>query len=66
LEQSLLQFGGDIEKCLINAYERTNEDLCDCEFDTTLSGSTAITLVIRKDYIWSANVGDSRAIVCRN
>ncbi|CAD8050429.1 unnamed protein product [Paramecium primaurelia] len=66
IEQQFQQQGRDIERCLTFAFEKTNKEIIESEFDTTLSGSTAVAVLIRKEQLWTANVGDSRAIICRN
>ncbi|CAD8063557.1 unnamed protein product [Paramecium sonneborni] len=66
LEQQFQQQGRDIEKSLLFAFEKTNKEIIESEFDTTLSGSTIVSVLIRKEQLWTANVGDSRAIMCRN
>ncbi|CAD8203305.1 unnamed protein product [Paramecium pentaurelia] len=63
---------GYIENQILKAFEITNKELCYSEIDTNLSGSTTLSLLIIKDIvyykikqIYSANVGDSRAIMCK-
>ncbi|CAD8097600.1 unnamed protein product [Paramecium primaurelia] len=56
---------GYIENQILKAFEITNKELCYSEIDTNLSGSTTVSLLIIKDIIYSANVGDSRAIMCK-
>ncbi|CAD8105759.1 unnamed protein product [Paramecium sonneborni] len=55
----------DIESQISKAFGMTNKELCNSEIDTNLSGSTTVSLLLTKDIIYSANVGDSRAIMCR-
>lgn len=50
---------------LTNAFERTQEDLECSGIDVELSGSTALMVVCTQDMLFCANVGDSRAILCR-
>ncbi|CAD8210462.1 unnamed protein product [Paramecium pentaurelia] len=61
----LLKDGENIENQIQKAFTITNRELWNSEIDTNLSGSTTISLLINKDHIYSANVGDSRAIMCR-
>ena len=49
----------------MKAFLQTNKEIWQSEVDTTLSGSTCVSLLIAKNKIISANVGDSRAIMCR-
>ncbi|CAK60007.1 unnamed protein product (macronuclear) [Paramecium tetraurelia] len=61
----LLKEVGNLESNIFRAFEITNNELCNSEIDTNLSGSTTVSLLMIKDIIYSANVGDSRAIMCR-
>ncbi|KAM3139175.1 hypothetical protein pb186bvf_008773 [Paramecium bursaria] len=60
----------NIRLSLIKAFEQTNKEIWNSEVDTALSGSTTVALLCKRDQdvirLWSANVGDSRAILCRN
>lgn len=51
----------------INAYKAaflaTNNELHDSEIDDSLSGTTAITVLVVGDTLYVANVGDSRAVI---
>lgn len=53
----------------VNAYSsaflRTNHELHDSEIDDTMSGTTAITVLVVGDKLLVANVGDSRAVIAR-
>jgi len=42
----------------------TNIECHNAAFDDTLSGTTAITILVRGRFLHIANVGDSRAIIC--
>ncbi|CAD8086954.1 unnamed protein product [Paramecium primaurelia] len=61
----LLKDAENIENQIQKAFTITNRELWNSEIDTNLSGSTTVSLLITKDLIYSANVGDSRAIMCR-
>ncbi|KAK1387660.1 Protein-serine/threonine phosphatase [Heracleum sosnowskyi] len=45
------------------AFLATNEELHDCEIDDSMSGTTAITVLVVGDRLFVANVGDSRAVI---
>ena len=46
-------------------FDQLNKDLLASEIDTELSGSTCIVVLITPTHIYTANVGDSRAILAR-
>lgn len=53
-----------IKDILLNAHLVTNEDMHeDKRFDDTLSGTTSISILIRRNKIYVSNVGDSRALI---
>ncbi|CAD8143725.1 unnamed protein product [Paramecium octaurelia] len=66
LEFQLQSQNPDMEECFRNAFELTNSEILQSEFDTALSGSTTVIALIQQNQLWTANVGDSRAILCRN
>lgn len=53
----------DPVKAFTSAFETTNSELHDSEIDDTMSGTTAITVLVIGDTIFVANVGDSRAVI---
>lgn len=50
-------------KAYNSAFLRTNNELHDSEIDDSMSGTTAITVLVVGDTIYVANVGDSRAVL---
>lgn len=52
-----------LESAVVNSFVDTNEALHQSEIDDTMSGTTAITILMRGRDIFVANVGDSRAFI---
>lgn len=53
-----------IKQILIDTHLKTNAEMHqDGRFDDNLSGTTSISILIRRDKIYVSNVGDSRAII---
>ncbi|KAE8717689.1 Protein phosphatase 2C and cyclic nucleotide-binding/kinase domain-containing protein [Hibiscus syriacus] len=50
-------------KAYNSAFLATNSELHDSEIDDTMSGTTAITVLVVGNTLYVANVGDSRAVV---
>lgn len=46
-----------------SAFQRTNQELHESGIDDSMSGTTAITVLVIEDKIFVANVGDSRAVI---
>ncbi|XP_043720640.1 probable protein phosphatase 2C 35 isoform X2 [Telopea speciosissima] len=53
----------DPVKAYNSAILATNSELHNCEIDDSMSGTTAITVFVRGDTLFVANVGDSRAVI---
>lgn len=59
-----------IQEALKDAFPQTHKLLCtdaavEGHFDCALSGTTATLVVLKKGYLYVANVGDSRAVLAR-
>lgn len=50
---------------MFEGFSKTNENLNNSNIDTGFSGSTCVSIILFKNKVISANVGDSRAIMCR-
>lgn len=50
---------------LISTCEMLNKQLHETNIDVAYSGSTSVTLLLDNDYLYCANVGDSRAMLGR-
>lgn len=56
---------GETKLQIARAFTITNREIWNSDTDTNLSGSTTASVLITKDIIYTANVGDSRAILCK-
>lgn len=71
LEKELTASGGlqtlkkqpEMHSLLTKSFVKTNKALHKSSIDDTLSGTTAITVLVHGDILYVANVGDSRAIM---
>lgn len=62
--EACLGEGLSLERALERAYKNTNTAMHEAEsIQDDLSGTTAITLTFKDDVMYTANVGDSRAII---
>lgn len=58
----------EVKKCLVDAYKKTDEEFLQKASAATpkwKDGSTVVTIVVLDDTIYSANLGDSKAVLCR-
>lgn len=58
----------EIKKCLIDSFKKTDENFlveASKNKPSWKDGSTAVILLVVDDVIYSANLGDSKAILCR-
>ena len=58
----------EVKKCLIEVFKKTDEEFLQKASSATPSwkdGSTVATVLVLNDTIYSANLGDSKAILCR-
>jgi serine/threonine protein phosphatase PrpC len=53
-----------MKKCLTESFEQIHQQVCSShDFDYAHSGSTLTVVLIEKDQLYCANVGDSKAIL---
>lgn len=62
-QAQLDKFYANVPNHLHQAVHKTNEDLCKQKFDTHLSGSTMTSVLFDRNTIFTANAGDSRAVL---
>jgi len=55
----------DTSNLLIEAFERTDKELRESSIASAVSGSTGVVVLLTPTKIWTANVGDSRAVLAR-
>ncbi len=58
----------EIKKCLVDAFKKTDEDFLQRASAATPSwkdGSTVAAVLVLDDTVYSANLGDSKAVLCR-
>lgn len=57
-----------MRRCINNAFTEVNEQMCSQHYDDMrISGSTLTVVIMDDEYIYCANVGDSKAIlICDN
>ena len=54
-----------MEDAYTAAFVKANKAMHKANFDDSLSGTTGITIFVKGDVLFVANVGDSRAIIAR-
>lgn len=55
----------NIEKSLMDCFLSSTQDLKKSDVNCTFSGSTGVITIIDENNLYTANVGDSRTILCR-
>ena len=55
----------NLRSAITNGFIQTNQDLKASLIDVNFSGSTTVALLIMNNRIFSANVGDSRAVMAK-
>ena len=61
-------FNKEVKKCLIDSFKKTDENfLAEAARNrpSWKDGSTAVVLLVLDDVMYSANLGDSKAFLCR-
>lgn len=54
-----------MEACLIKGFEESNKEIYNSGIDIRFSGSTCVSMLTYGRKLYTANVGDSRAIMVR-
>ena len=62
-DDKLQSFYSRMPQYLHQTFHKTDEDLKSQSFDTNLSGSTCSVLIFDRNTLFSANAGDSRAVL---
>lgn len=65
IENYYSQFPKDIPKVFAKSFFEVNQGLLQTGIDCSLSGSTAVTILILGNKLYCGNVGDSRAILAK-
>jgi len=68
IDEHLLQsqkYHLSIKQALVFSFKLLNSQLIHEDFETLLSGSTLTAILILGDFIYSANVGDSKSILVK-
>lgn len=55
-----------IKKAFVDSFRKTDKTICEtCKREKHPDGSCAIVMMVRGNVCWIANVGDSKAVMCR-
>lgn len=54
------------KEALKNCFNDLTKSLAKSQINCNFSGTTAVVTFLTEDYIYTANVGDSRSVLCRN
>lgn len=65
LLKSNIFFRENLQKCLKSSIETLSKEIKHQSFDTSISGSTLTSILIRGSLLYCANIGDSRVILGR-
>lgn len=61
-----LNFKNDIKKAIHEGFVQTHHDLNNVNFDSQRQGCTAVTVIIKDGMLYVGNLGDSRAVLCKD